>query len=118
MKLSNVESIEGERENLTFSHVTPPVTLDTLDRTVYYYKSLEHVVYKRTLDISSQDENYPSLCLFNLFYSCLLNWSLIFIHLDLGMTRLHKYYTLMAEPLKGKLIYGEYSDYIMTVLQE
>ena len=50
---SNGESIEGECGNVTFSHVTPLITLDTLDRTVYYCNSLEHVVYKRTLDINS-----------------------------------------------------------------
>ena len=60
----NGGSIEGERGNVTLSHVTPPITLDTLDRTVYYYNSLEHVVYKRTLDINSQDEVSRAILLF------------------------------------------------------
>ena len=46
----------SEHENLMFSCVTPPITLDTLDRSVYCYNSLEYTVYKRTLDINSQDE--------------------------------------------------------------
>ena len=53
---SNGGSIESERGNVTLPHVTPPITLDTLDRTVYCYNSLKHAVYKRTLDINSQDE--------------------------------------------------------------
>ena len=57
-------SIEGERGNVTFSRVTPPITLDTLDRTVYYYNSLEHAVYKQTLDINSQDEVSRTILLF------------------------------------------------------
>ena len=56
LKLSNGRSSQSEHENLTFSCVTHPITLDTLDRSVYYYNSLEHIVYKRTLDINSQDE--------------------------------------------------------------
>ena len=61
---SNGGSIEGERGNVTFSRVTPPIALDTLDRTVYYYNSLEHAVYKRTLDINSQDEVSRAILLF------------------------------------------------------
>ena len=61
---SNCGSIEGERGNVTFSRVTPPITLDTLDRIIYYYNSLEHPVYKRTVDINSQDEVSRTFLLF------------------------------------------------------
>ena len=65
LKLTNGGSSQSEHENLTFSCVTPPITLDTLDRSVYYYNLLEHVVYKRTLDINSQDEVCGTIYLFN-----------------------------------------------------
>ena len=55
-------SIEGEHGNVTFSHVTPPITLNTLDKSVYYYNSLEH---ERTLHINSQDEVSRTILLFD-----------------------------------------------------
>ena len=105
---SNGGSIESERGNVTFSCVTLPIALNMSDRTIYYYNSLEHVVYKRTLDINSQDEVSRTILLFVYsiyFIVVLLNWSLILIHLDLDMIRLHRHYTLLTELFKGKLIY-------------
>ena len=103
-----------------FSCVTPPFTLDTVDRRVYCYNSLELVVYKRTLDINSWDELSRTIHLsdYSIHFCCLLNCNLIIIDLDLGMIILHKLHTWLPEPLEGKLRCEEYSDYILMVLQE
>ena len=48
--------VESEFRNISLSQVTPPIAVDVLRQTVYYYNSNKKGVYMKSLDTNAQDK--------------------------------------------------------------
>ena len=54
----------GSNGNILLNNISPPTTLNNINRTLYYYNSERHAIYKTSLDVNAEDEvSFHSLSL-------------------------------------------------------